>query len=352
MVGFIQPLNPDYAIIDAPNLLSRSGYFINDNPFVKIETIKDSQDFIDITDADFNDYLREKIKSSIVTVANEVCNGVDFIDRQVLYPNAMNKFNSIGANVYDLLAGFSCYKIKVESEKNIAFEISRAMFDFDGTGDITIYLFNSANLKTPLQTKTVTITEPFQDVTLNWVCDNSVDKGYKGDYFIGYFTDGLTLKPFKREFEQATIQSDISELCVRPLQFTNFTQLSDNFDISNPASYNPYNGLNLDITVYEDFTDLIVNNERLFARAIQLHAQINFLTETIASLRSNRNERLGTNYIGQLLLQIEGETGENNVKVKGLRPLFAGAISTLKKEIKKMQIGYFGEGQIMLQTLR
>ena len=53
-VGVRQPFNAAYAIIDAANQVSRSGLFVTDNPICKVEFLKDSQDYNDITDADFN----------------------------------------------------------------------------------------------------------------------------------------------------------------------------------------------------------------------------------------------------------------------------------------------------------
>ena len=39
LIGFKQPFNPDYAVVDSNNLLSSSGYFVTDNPYAKIEYI-------------------------------------------------------------------------------------------------------------------------------------------------------------------------------------------------------------------------------------------------------------------------------------------------------------------------
>ncbi len=45
VVGFRQPLNPTYAVVDASNLISRTGYIINDNPYAKVEFLFDNMDF-------------------------------------------------------------------------------------------------------------------------------------------------------------------------------------------------------------------------------------------------------------------------------------------------------------------
>src|ERR1035437_2180939 len=87
LVGFRQPYNPAYQILDPANQASRSGYYVTDNPFVKIESIKDSQDFAGIVDSDFNTFLRNKLATSTVNVANAVFNETDYIDRQVVYQN-------------------------------------------------------------------------------------------------------------------------------------------------------------------------------------------------------------------------------------------------------------------------
>ena len=64
-------------------------------------------------------------------------------------------------------------------------------------------------------------------------------------------------------------------------------------------------GLNPDFTVYEDFTDLITQNERLFARAINLDLQIKCMEMYLASLRSNLNERESKKQVQLLIAQID-----------------------------------------------
>lgn len=354
LVGFRMPFNPEYQILDAANQASRSGLYITDNPFVKIESIKDSQDYNHITDADFNLFLKNKISASIVNVANAVFNEPDYIDRQVIYTHAANKFpdavhNPSNPATYDLPPGFMAYWLQVAPSKNVAFKIKRVFLEFSGTGDITLYLFNTANLQVPLQSKTVNVTSPFQEVELDWTCDNT-DAGYKGDYYLGYFTKDMTIKPYVRQYRESILMSQISQMNYWRAQFQYYTQLSDNFDLQLYSSYIPYNGVNPDILVYDDFTDMVIQNEKLFARAIQIDCQINLLTENIASLRSNRNERISAMYTAQVMAQIEGESGDGNVKVKGLRPQWFGAIGQIKKELKKLSTGYQGQGLIMVES--
>jgi len=207
IIGFKQPYNPSYAIVDADNLLSESGYFVTDNPYAKIEYIKDNQDFLKISDVDFNLFLNDLKKRSISNVCNQVFSDYDFIDRSLLFKNASNKIE-----LETLPNGFVGYRVKVTSKKNIAFKINRVLLDFDGTGDFTLLVFNSSK-KEPIYTQEVTIASDHQELILNWVIDNSSDT-YKGEYYIGYLTDSLTVTPFKREYNNANILNSPTDLCI------------------------------------------------------------------------------------------------------------------------------------------
>ena len=64
LVGCDNPLNPTFAIVDANNQISRSGYKATDNPFCKIESLKMMQDYVDISDAEFNTMLLNMQKTA------------------------------------------------------------------------------------------------------------------------------------------------------------------------------------------------------------------------------------------------------------------------------------------------
>jgi hypothetical protein len=107
--------------------------------------------------------------------------------------------------------------------------------------------------------------------------------------------------------------------------------------------------LNPDITVYEDYTDLILNNKRLFARSILLDMQIKMIGFNLASIRSNKNQRLGESNTVRMLQEIDGQSGEGVVKIAGLRPMLLGEIKRLTKEIQSLRYGYF-QGRISTYT--
>ena len=345
LIGFKQPFNPEYAMINAENQLSESGYYVNSNPFAKIEYIKDCQDYAKITDEDFNTVLSDIIENSAINVVNQVFTESSYIDRQVLYKYALNKTET------DVLPnGFIGYKIEVDDTKSIAFKITRALLDFEGTGDITLLLFNSAQ-KTVLKTQVVTIASDHQEIVLDWVLNNT-DTTYKGEYFIGYIkSDGFALSPYKRNYDNSDIMSYTTHLeidkVIVPNHGTNVL-----FDLNKVEFLNESTGLNLDISVYDEFTDLIIQNRFIFSRAIFLSSVISSLQIYMTSLRSNRNERQAEELYNKVLIEVEGtRTGDNIISVKGLRPQLLSEISDIKSEITKIKEGYLGNGYNVITEL-
>lgn len=345
IVGFRQPYNPIYALLDADNILSTSGLFINDNPYAKIEFIKDNQDYKDIEVLDFNLLLKNMQKSSIVSVCSQVFNEFDFIDRGLVYKNASNK-----TEVETLPNGFVGYKIQVSNAKNTAFSINRVILDFNETGTFTLLLFNTGK-KGALQSKLITITTDNQVEELNWVMDNT-GTTYKGDYYIGYVSTGIAVKPFKREWNNASVMSSFKELCLEKVFVKNYTG-NQLFDLSLIEGLSQDTGLNLDLSIYDDYTDFILNNKMLFAKAISLEFTIRCLQMYVSSIRSNFKETKSQELYQKIMIEIEGTKGSDSlISVTGLREQALGEISQLKQEVKKLKVGFTKSRQFLTYTLQ
>lgn len=342
LVGFRQPFNPAFAKIDATNLASRSGYFVTDNPLCKIEYLFNSQDFADITDPDFNTLLVRKQEEAITSVCNAVFTKPSFIDRKVLFPYAQNK-----QTTDSLPDGFVGYRIEVSQTQDIAFKITRVLLDFDSStpDDITLQLYNTAQ-STPIESQLITVDSDHLAIELNWIVDNSGDN-YKGEYYLGYVTTGLTIAPFEREFELSNIENFVTHLSIQPIEVIGHSGATL-FDLKDADNISEATGINPDITVYEDYTDLITQNEHLFAKAVDLSLQISCVSEYIASLRSNRDERKSNTIINRMLAQIEGQDGDDLIKIEGLKPQLFRSITQIQREIKKLGAGYFGDAPILV----
>lgn len=344
LVGFKQPFSPDYAIVDIDNQKSDSGYFVTDNSYAKIEYIKDNQDYEGISDLDFNLLLTQIKHSAVSSVMNQVFSSYDFIDRDLFYKNASNKIET-----ESLVSGWVGYQLEVAATKNKAFKINRVLLDFQGTGAIELLLWNTSK-KQPLLRKVIQITTDHQEVLLDWVIDNASDT-YKGEYYIGYLTSGLTVQPYKREFNNGTVLSSFVDLNVSEYRVVNHNTTTL-FDLNDLEGLSESTGLNFDISVYDDYTDFAINNKMLFARAMQLECIIYCIQMYMSSLRNNANNALSNVLYERMMIDLEGVATNRSITVKGLRNNLISEIVTIKEEIEKIRMGVSKKGMIMITTLR
>ena len=344
IVGLRQPFNPTYAIIDAPNLLSDSGYFVTDIPHVKVEFFKEAQDYQGIGDTDFNDLLREVQKSAIVDVCNLVFNKEDFQDRNLFYTNASNNVEA-----ETLTDGFVGYELEVKKEKNFAFKITRVILDFESNfgNDIVLQLYNTG-APAPIETKTITITQQNQVEELNWVIDNT-STTYKGDYYLGYVKSATTPVPFKRNYHNSNIISNIEGLTIWPMQVQGHAA-NTLFDLNDAEGMSENTGINPDVLCYDDYTNFILQNKTLFAPAINLKMAILMLNTSTSSSRINGTQIIAENDVVRMLQTLNGiGDSDSKLRVKGLHSQLNSAIETIQTEVSKLQLGFNG-GRIMVGT--
>jgi hypothetical protein len=335
LVGWRPSLDPDFFVLNATNLQSDSGYFVNDNPFAELEAYRDTINYSVIDEVGFNTKLTQLTNSAITSVCNAVFqdkDNPDFIDRQLQFKNATNK-----VDLETVPTGFVCERICIEKKNSLAVEISRVILDFSGTGDVTLYLYNTNSI-TPIQTQVVTISSDHQVVNLNWKLDNT-DGINGGDWYIGYYNQSITVTPYKRDYNNASVESNITHV------FLDKTIVKDHtapnlWDLDLDDGMSETTGMNLDISVYYDYTDIIIQNKFLFADAINLESAISMLNQYKGSLRSNKNQRIANANLTDIEIAIEGQTSDKYQKVTGLRPSLGKQLDFLKRKIQTLVLGF------------
>jgi hypothetical protein len=338
LVGIRQPLDPAFQFIDATNQASRSRRFLDDLPSFKARYFKETQDYVGASDAELNGLLVDTQDASITSVVQSVFGDDSYIDRNVLYSYATTRVTPEST----MVNGFVGFKIIPSRTKNIAFKITDVRLEFSGTGTLKLLLFSSSE-NAPVFTKDVTISSTSQIETLDWVINNT-STGYKGEYYFGYIYDG-TLTPFERDYEFSNIVNDLAELDIQKERVTGATDVSI-FDLSQTEGLSENTGLNPDITVYDDFTDLVLQNDFLFARAIQLQWGINIMQRYVSTSRSNKDERMVKN----VLAALGGTNDGSDIKVEGLNSLLIKEVTRIRKVIEDLKAGYFG-GRVQTITL-
>lgn len=340
LVGFRQPANPAFAVVDTENQASVSGLFVTDNPYAKIEYLKANSDYAKISDEDFNKMLKNIRETSVMNVCNQVFNEPDFIDRNLVYSNTLNKVET-----EQLPVGFIGYKIVLDSKKNIAFRINKAILELSTSGNMDLLVYNSS-LKEPIFTHSITYTDYYNveevDIMVN-------DLGFhKGTFYVGFLSDG-SLETYKRSYLDSNLKNSITCMDIHSIYVPEHTS-TDLFDQTKVRDYANYIGLNLDITIIDDHTDFILTNKYLFSRAIYIDAIISCLNIYAASLRRNMNQMNSDELYSRIMLEIEGTRPDDNViHIRGLRPEMLYEISQIREQLLKLKQGFVGK-YIMIET--
>jgi hypothetical protein len=323
LVASRQPLDATFPTLDTANKTSASGYYVNDNPFAKLELLLDCQNYNGISASEFNTLLKQIQENAITTLVNSVFNEVDFIDRQMMYHYSSNKINTT------LFSGLCARKIHIKRKNSIALRVSRVICEFEGTGTLKLLAFVPYK-STPLQTKTITINSNYVEAVLDWEF-TGVDTDY-----IGYIASS-GLKPYKRDYQNSNIKSLVTDLWFEDINNVNHTT-EELWDLTTDFAISDDIGINLDLTVYLDYTSLAINNKHLFAKALNMQFAVNIIEEYIASMRSNINERKANEILSRAVVYLEGQTEPN---VIGLKTTLGYEIKSLRKEIKRLTSNYF-----------
>lgn len=342
LVGIRQPADPEYARLDANIILSRSGFYLDDVSNFKVAFQIDTMDYKDMTDAQLNAEINNIQKAAIVSVCQNVFGNKSYIDRNYIYTRANTRTNLETT----LQNGFVGYKITPSPTKDVAFKITNVKIELDGVGVVKLVLFNSG-LNTPIFEQEVIIASNSQIEALNWAINNT-ENDYKGEYYFGYIYDG-TFTPYKRDYDASDVMNDLSELDVEKVYVLGANDATI-FDLNGVVELSENTGLNPDITVHDDYTDLILQNDHLFAKAVQLQWAILTMQRYVSTTRSNNIERMSKEVIMRTIETIEGSTFKSPIKVTGLNTLLGSELETLVKAIEDLQKGYFGEG-VQVQTI-
>lgn len=343
LVGVRQPLNPDMDRLDTDQYLSRSGLFLDDVEHFRIDYWIDGQSFAKATNEDLVTLWDQNQKSAISNVMARVFSRPDYIDRNLLFINTFDRNETTTMQE----GKFYGYRIDLSDRKNVGFKITSLTLEgvYDD-GELEIALFHSSQDE-PIETISIELvggTGELLKVPLNWTVNDS-ENVYKGSYFIGYRQLDDNFKPYKRNYQYAGNMSFLKELTI-----SRVSTAGSLVNLENLNSESDHNGINLDITVFEDFTGLILNNAFLFAKAIQLQWAMSVMLQCVSSNRSNRNERMSKDVMNTLILAVEGQRGFGMQRVTGLKEQLTGELNRLNEEVDKMINGYF-TGEITMDTV-
>lgn len=325
-IGWINPTKTGYNIVDSDNQASLCNRWYNDNSFhafCNIEYLYDTQPDETISDAEFNDYLELQRDSIISKSLNAVFDTPQFVESGMLYDKVDNSELSTVANE----GKFVGIRFKL-SKKDYFMNILTATLFFDGNVSFTLYLYNEFIGKveewnvSALANKQVVV-QIFEAIQY---CSDTV-KG--GNWFLGYFQDDLgSVKALKytecwhefKTFDATSISSEVTG--VETFNMQNYSYTYDGF------------GLNAEISVDIDQTQLIRRNRHLFDNLQGLMMAANVMDIVINSTRSNRSERIGDDKVNMMYRELNNVTTDENPTESGLK-------SKIRSEIKRVRQAFY-----------
>lgn len=328
-IGWKQPTIAEHAVVDTNNQISKSGRYYNDgsfHPLVTIPNIKNTIEDSGISDVDFNVELEQIAKSAIISCLSTVFNKSELIEQSLLfesrYSNTLTERPNAGK--------FVGFRIKVAPGHVL--QINKLSLLFNGVGNLNISLYHERKSAALWSTEVILsegepeIVTPDEPLFISNVSDTFLG----GYFFLGYFQDELQ---DIKAIEDNEVKSCLKCARIEPIESIvtdgNFNR--QQFGITG-SSY----GLNLDISVFKDYTDSIIKGAHLFDNAIGLQVAYNVSKNVLFAIRSNVNERILKDQMDKfgLAYELDGKVPISDV------PKTFGLQDKINTELKKVRASF------------
>lgn len=298
-IGFRQPTESKFAIVNSANQISTSGRYFDDfHALVSAKNIREIQPDPTISDANFNTHLESMKRAAIMRSLNGVLNVPEHIERTLLYDREDDQQLDLVPNT-GLFVG---YEIETPKDDTISVHIESAILMFNEDVVFNLYLFKDGK-KSPLLVREVSAIafEPtvvnLSDVILNYLSVNS--KG--STFYIGYFQDDLGTAKAINELGEFSRQLCF---CASPMSSKKKAGEYD-FDRTYISETNITYGLNLEISTFRDHTNATVKNAHLFDELIGLNFAYSTLEAIVYSTNRNQTQSTIADEMTKAGLQLE-----------------------------------------------
>lgn len=320
-VGWKQPTIDTYDIVDTDNRVSDSGKYFDDfSSLVSIRNLKDTQENEKINNGDFNKLLKALQEKSIRFVLEGV------FTNKVLENKVLLRSDNGNADVHTLDADtFYGVEINLMKDRRVAMDIKQVGLFFDQDNPaVNIHLFHTGSLA-PLKTWSIAATaknEVFSDINETLYAFSQNIKG--GKYYLGFRSEDVVGSPINRT-------ELLKQSCNVGMRFIRVPMTSLEMFNTDLVQHTSAEWLNMDYSVEEDYTELVISNKASFDHAIGLQHAIACLEIISNTTRSNVTERnLGALRV-EAHLELHGNDSNANLPYK------VGLTSKLNKELIRLK---------------
>lgn len=298
-VGWIQTEGP---VLNATNLLSRSGRRFNDGSFhsiVSLKNIRDTMEEKNATDNSFNGLLEGMQKGVILRTVNAVFNPPELLFQGLLY-NRWGYQHSLVPNA----GNFVGIRFKLAPLIDHALQVDSIGFYFDKTIAFNLVVYRD-NIKAPLSVMNISVEAytqtvlQFSDLFLNHI------EGYAhgSQLYIGYFQSEIEAQGAK-----AIDETDVSFLRGMPFRYDFFEAKQvggADFDRNNVLITTTKYGMSANVSVFRDHTTQIMRKAALFDNLIGLQMAAQCIEQSIYNVRMNGTERPIRDQATQLMARMD-----------------------------------------------
>lgn len=299
-LGWKQPTQSPYAIVDTGNQASASGRYFNDgsfHPIVTIKNIKDTCEDPAISNSDFNALLTQMQKSAIMQCLSAVFDKAELIEQKTLFDRCLN---------YDLLipngSNFVGIRFRVPDPR-FTVQINSLGLYFNEAATFTLYLYHDSK-KDPIWQQSVTTVADDQTIitpTTELLLNTAINDYKTGSFYLGYYQDDLA--------GAQAIDEQVHEFAdTKCFGFDYFQSVKTGTDFNRKQiSITAYTyGINAEVSCFRDHTVAIIRNAPLFDEAVGLQMAYMVCKQVIyAASRSNLNERALKEQMDKFGLQYE-----------------------------------------------
>jgi len=339
-VGFRQPIQPGYDILNAENTTSKSKrYFDGFHAMVTVPNIKEAcNGDATISNDQFNEYLKQLQIDCILSVLDGIFDQPEVIEQRMEFDRCDQR-PVLMPNV----GRFVGREINVAKDPKKAVSINAITLFFNGATTFNVYLFDNVK-KAPVKTLEVT-TEADNQVIVSpedWLLTYTSNTSKSGLYFLGYFQDDLG-------DVQAYDEQPYNWNCgncygVRQIE-ANVVPSEVDFIRYNPFITTRTQGLNIEFSSLVDFTEMIIRSPQAFDKAIGLQMAAMVVERVIHSQRSNLTQRISEHGAEKLYNDLNQDMATQEM------PYSSGLKNQLRRELKRLHDNFFPKAKAVSTTI-
>lgn len=280
----------------------------------------------DITTGQFNTYLQQLQRDIVLKCLNSVFNKREYLEKKLLFER-FGRQDYINVNE----GRFVGVRLLPAKAFDISVQIDNVILKFDRNVSFNMYLFHDSQPGISIRTIPVTAQANAQTViNIGKVLSYAGAGNKSGVYYFGYFQEDLGSAQAINEIIQ-NFNPLYNFGCV-PIELN---KVGSGIDVNQVSFTIKTHGINLQLSAFRDYTQLIVDNAYLFDNLIGLQMAADVIEMIQNTVRSNKDQRITAELTKMLYsdLNLASTTEES--------PFSIGLKSRITKEAYRVKCEFF-----------